>query len=42
MVFGLTPSNTPHNDVAPLKTINYKRHENNWYIGSFMYPSGVV
>jgi hypothetical protein len=30
------------NDVAPLKTIKYKRHKNNWYIGSFMYPSAVV
>jgi hypothetical protein len=25
-----------------LKTIKYKRHKNNWYIGSFMYPSAVV
>ncbi len=30
------------NDVAPLKTIMYKRHKNNWYVGSFMYPSAVV
>ncbi len=30
------------NDVAPLKTIMCKRHKNNWYIGSFMYPSAVV
>ncbi len=39
---GPTPSNAPSNDVAPLKTIKYKRHKNNWYIGSFMYPSTVV
>jgi hypothetical protein len=32
----------PRNDVAPLKTIKYKRHKNNWYIGSFMYPRAVV
>jgi hypothetical protein len=36
------PSNAPSNDVAPLKTIKYKRHKNNWYIGSFMYPSALV
>ncbi len=24
------------------KTIMYKRHKNNWYIGSFMYPGAVV
>ncbi len=35
-------SNAPSNHVAPLKTIKYKRHKNNWYIGSFMYPSAVV
>ncbi len=29
-------------NVAPLKTIKYKLHKNNWYIGSFMYPSAVV
>ncbi len=29
-------------DVALLKTIKYKCHKNNWYIGSFMYPSAVV
>ncbi len=29
-------------DVAPLKTIKNKRHKNNWYIDSFMYPSAVV
>ncbi len=23
-------------------TREYKRHKNNWYIGSFMYPSAVV
>ncbi len=23
-------------------TIKYKRHKNNWYIGSFMYRSAVV
>ncbi len=28
--------------VAPLKTTKYKHHKNNWYIGSFMYPSAVV
>jgi hypothetical protein len=39
---GLTPSNAPSNDVALLKTIKYKRHKNNWYIGSFMYLSAVV
>jgi hypothetical protein len=39
---GPTPSNASSNDVAPLKTIKYKRHKNNWYIGSFMYPSVVV
>ncbi len=22
--------------------LKYKRHKNNWYIGSFMYPSAVV
>ncbi len=32
----------PSNDVAHLKTIKYKRNKNNWYIGSFMYPSAVV
>ncbi len=36
------PSNAPSNDVAALKTIKYKRHKNNKYIGSFMYPSAVV
>ncbi len=39
---GPTPSNAPCNVVALLKTINYKRLKNNWYIGSFMYPSAVV
>jgi hypothetical protein len=39
---GPTPSNAPSNDVAPLKTIKYKRQKNNWYIGSFMYQSAVV
>ena len=39
---GPTPSNAPRNDVALLKTIMYKRHKNNWYIGSFMYSSAVV
>ncbi len=39
---GPTPSNAPSNDVAPLKTIMYKRHKNNWYIGSFVYSSAVV
>ena len=39
---GPTPSNAPSNDVALLKTIKYKRHKNNRYIGSFTYPSAVV
>ncbi len=39
---GPTPSNAPSNDVTFLKTIKYKRYKNNWYIGSFMYPSAVV
>ncbi len=39
---GPTPSNAHRNDVAALKTIKYKRHKNNRYIGSFMYPSAVV
>jgi hypothetical protein len=39
---GLGPSNAPSNEVAPFKTIKYKRHKNNWYIGSFMYSSAVV
>jgi hypothetical protein len=39
---GPTPSNAPSNDVAPFKIIKYKVHKNNWYIGSFMYPSDVV
>ncbi len=39
---GPTPSNAPSNDVAALKIIKYKRHKNNRYIGSFMYPSAVV
>jgi hypothetical protein len=26
---GPTPSNAPSNDIAPLKTIKYKRHKNN-------------
>jgi hypothetical protein len=39
---GPTPSNAPSNDVAPLNTIKYKRLKNNWYIGSFMYPSAFV
>ncbi len=39
---GPTPSNAPRNDVAALKTIKYKLHKNNRYIGSFMYPSAVV
>ncbi len=38
----MVPRHAPSNDVAPLKTIMYKRHKNNWYIGSFMYPSAVV
>ncbi len=40
--FGPTPSNAPSNDVALLKTIKYKCHKNNWYIGSFLYLSAVV
>jgi hypothetical protein len=39
---GPTPSNAPSNAVALLKTIKYKRHKSNWYIGSFMYPGAVV
>ncbi len=39
---GPTLSNAPSNAVALLKTIKYKRHKNNWYIGSFMYLSAVV
>ncbi len=39
---GPTPSNAPSNAVALLKTIKYKRHKNNWYIGSFMYPNDIV
>jgi hypothetical protein len=39
---GPTPSKAPSNDVAALKTIKYKCHKNNRYIGSFMYPSAVV
>jgi hypothetical protein len=39
---GPTPSNAPSNDVAHLKTIKYKRHKNNSYIGNFMYTSVVV
>ncbi len=31
---GPTPYNAPSNDVAPLKTIKYKRQKNNWYINS--------
>ncbi len=37
-----TPSNAPSNAVALLKTIKYKRHKNNWYMGSFMHLSAVV
>ncbi len=37
-----TPSNAPSNDVALLKTLKYKRHKNNWYIGSFKYPGADV
>ncbi len=33
---GPTVSNAPNNDVARLKTIKYKRHINNKYIGNFM------
>jgi hypothetical protein len=39
---GPTPSNAPGNDVALLKTMKYKHHKNNWYIGSFMYSSAAV
>jgi hypothetical protein len=31
---GVGPENSPHNDVAPLKIIKYKRHKNNRYINS--------
>ncbi len=40
-IFRPTPSNAPRNDVARLKTIKYKRHINNKYIGNFMYMSVV-
>ncbi len=39
---GPTPSNAPSNDVAHLKTIKYKHHKNNRFIGNFMYTSVVV
>ncbi len=39
---GPTPSNAPSNDVARLKTIKYKRHIYNRYIGNFMYTSVVA
>ncbi len=39
---GPTPSNAPSKDVEPLKTMKYKCHKNNWYIGILMYPSAVV
>jgi hypothetical protein len=39
---GPTPFNAPNNDVASLKTIKYKRHINNRYIGNFMYTSVVA
>ncbi len=42
MVSEPTPFNAPSNDVACLKTIKYKRHKNNRYVGGFMYPSAVV
>jgi hypothetical protein len=37
-----SPSNAPSNDVARLKTIKYKRHIKNRYIGNFMYTSVVA
>ncbi len=39
---GALEGDAPSNDVAALKTIKYKRHKNNRYIGSFMYPNAVV
>jgi hypothetical protein len=36
---GPTPSNAPSNEFAPLKTIKYKRHKNNWYIGTVKSPN---
>ncbi len=39
---GPTLSNATSNDVARLKTIMYKRHINNRYIGNFMYTSVVA
>ncbi len=39
---GPSPSNATGNDVARLKTIKYKRHINNRYIGNFMYTSVVA
>jgi hypothetical protein len=41
-IFRAHPFNAPSNDVAHLKTIKYKRHKNNSYIGNFMYTSVVV
>jgi hypothetical protein len=40
--FGPTPSNAPSNDVATPQHHYVLCHKNNWYIGSFMYPSAVV
>ncbi len=39
---GPTPSNAPSKDVPRLKTIKYKCHINNKYIGNFMYTSVVA
>ncbi len=37
-----SPSSALSNDIARLKTIKYKRHINNRYIGNFMYTSVVA
>jgi hypothetical protein len=39
---GPTPSNAPSKDVPRLKTIKYKCHLYNRYIGNFMYMSVVA
>ncbi len=41
-IFRAHPSNAPSNDVVCLKTIKYKRHINNRYIGNLMYTSVVA
>jgi hypothetical protein len=39
---GVGPENQDFFGPKKVETIKYKRHKNNWYIGSFMYPSAVV